>query len=273
MTQLSNPKYSVLMSVYKAENPAFLKQSIESILSQTAPCDDFVIVCDGPLTDELYNVLDSFNSNQINVIKFPQNEGLGTSLSKGISYCKNELIARMDSDDISSIDRMEKQLGAFINNPELAIISGTICEFTDDIHNIKGKRTLPSTNDEIKKFSRKRNPFNHPAVMFKKSAVLDAGNYSEDFHFFEDYYLWVRMLRKGFVGANLEDTLLYMRVDDNTMVRRGGFSYAKTMWKFHSWLKSIKWSSFWDFVSGALPHAIICVLPSGLRKLVYKIIH
>lgn len=263
--------YSVLMSVYGKENPIFLKESIQSILSQTVSTNDFVLVCDGPLTPELDAVINSFSG--INVVRLPENKGLGQALSHGITLCKNELVARMDSDDIAFPDRMEKQLDAFSANPDVSLISGTIVEFQDNISNIKGKRELPISNEEIRAFSRKRNPFNHPAVMFKKSAVIQCGNYDESYHLFEDYYLWVRMLQKGFKGFNLKDNLVYMRVDDNTIIRRGGASYAREMLRFHKWLRKQGWSTWGDYLTGAVPHAMVCVLPKGIRKAVYKRLH
>lgn len=265
--------YSVLMSVYSAEKPEFLRQSIDSVLSQTIPTDDFVIICDGPLTAELDGVLSSYNNSCINIIRLPVNGGLGKALSHGLTLCKHELVARMDSDDIALEDRMEKQLRAFSEDENLAMCSGTVIEFSDDINNIKGKRQVPSTNEEIRSFSRKRNPFNHPSMMFKKSAVINAGGYNEDYHLFEDYYLWVRMLMNNARGKNLDDGLVYMRVDDNTMVRRGGFSYAKDMLRFHGWLRKSHWSSVKDYMTGAIPHALVCILPAKIRKAVYKRLH
>ena len=260
------------MSVYAAEKPIFLEESIKSVLSQTIPTDDFVIVCDGPLTPDLYSILDKYQ-DKLHIIKSPVNEGLGKALSKGLIECKNNIVARMDSDDISFPNRMEKQLSAFEKNPDISLISGTVVEFSESTSNIRGKREVPQTPEEIRKFSRKRNPFNHPSIMFRKDAVDKAGGYNEDYHLFEDYYLWIRMLMNGCHGINLQDNLVYMRVDDNTMLRRGGLSYAKDMLSFHNWMRKSKWSSLGDFVTGALPHAIVCILPKGIRKAVYKRLH
>ena len=265
-------KYSVLMSVYAREKASFLKASIESILSQTVPADEFVIVCDGKLTDELDSVLSSF-TDKIKLVRLPENKGLGNALNAGLSACTNELVARMDSDDIAYPDRMEKQLKMFAQDPSLALTSGTVTEFKDDISNTEGKREVPLTDEEIRAFSHKRNPMNHPAVMFKKSAVEEAGGYSEEYPYFEDYYLWVRMLMKGAKAANTADALVYMRVDDDTFVRRGGKKYASDMLRFHRYLRAQKWASFSEYITGALPHALICVLPNGLRKAVYKMLH
>ncbi len=264
--------YSVLMSVYAKEDPSYLTSSIRSILDQTVPTDDFVIVCDGPLTEGLESVLRD-SEDSIRLIRLPENRGLGKALDAGLKECRHELVARMDSDDIAYPDRMEKQLKAFSEDPDLALMSGTITEFKDTVSAVTGKREVPLTNADIRAFSRKRNPMNHPAVMFKKSAVMAAGGYSEDYPLFEDYYLWVRMLQNGAIAANTSDPLVYMRVDDKTYLRRGGRKYASDMLRFHKYLRRSGWSSATDYITGAVPHAIICVMPNFIRGLIYSKLH
>lgn len=263
--------YSVLMSVYSKEKPEFLRSSIESILNQTVKTDDFVLVCDGPLTKELDCVIE-FYSDNLRVVRIEKNVGLGAALSVGIQHCQHELIARMDSDDISILNRCELQLGCFADNPNLDIVSGGLNEFIDDPSCISGRRLLPTENNEIVKYSKKRCPFNHPNVMYKKQAVLSAGNYSADFRM-EDYYLWIRMLQNGAQAMNLPDILLLMRTPADMFKRRGGWHYAQDMLKFHWWVHKSGWSSLMDFMTGAVPHAVVCVLPNEIRQQIYKILH
>lgn len=269
-------QYSVLMSVYIKEKPEFLKQAMESIRMQTVPTNDFVLVCDGPLTDDLNNVIleekIKFRDN-LKVIRLEKNSGLGNALNIGLKECKHELIARMDSDDLSRANRCEKQLAIFSQNPEIAFTSGIVNEFVNDPYVSTGKRVLPLTNDDIIKFSRKRNPINHPCVMFKKTAVEDSGGYKETFHLFEDYYLWVRMLMKGYKGMNLNDVLLDMRTSSEMYTRRGGMNYAKELLRFHKWLKKIGWINEFDYLLSVIPHAVLCIFPNGLRKIIYKRLH
>lgn len=268
--------YSVLMSVYYKENPDFLRQAIESMLCQSVKTNDFVLVCDGPLTLELDAVITEFEKEYphlFDVVRLEKNSGLGNALNAGLVKCRNELIARMDSDDISCADRCEKQLRAFRENPGLSIVSGTVIEFSDTQEKPAGKRILPGKHEEILKFSRKRNPFNHPAVMFKKGAVETVGGYSEKFPLFEDYYLWVRMLKSNAIGENLQDVLVNMRTPSDMFKRRGGKAYAKNMLKFHRWMLKSKWTTLCDFITGAVPHALVCVMPNGMRKAVYKLLH
>lgn len=264
------------MSVYFREKPDNLRQAMESMRKQTIPTDDFVLVCDGKLTPELDAVIEEEKEkfgNVLHVVRLKKNSGLGNALNAGLKHCKNELVARMDSDDLSRPDRCEKQLKLFTAHPEVSLSSGTVSEFITDSKKSTGKRTLPITDKEIRIFSRKRNPMNHPCVMFRKNAVEKAGGYKETYHLFEDYYLWVRMLMKGYRARNLEDVLLDMKSSTDMYERRGGRKYAQDMLRFHRWMKKSGWSKESDYLSGAVPHAVVCVLPNGIRKIIYKKLH
>ena len=169
-------QYSVLMAVYYKENASYLRQAIESIQNQTFPTNDFVLVCDGPLNLELDAVISEKQKemgNTFHVIRLEKNCGLGNALNEGIRHCKNELIARMDSDDISYPDRCVRQMKVFELNPEIDICSGIIEEFSKSPDIIYARRVLPETSEEISKFAMKRNPFNHPCVMSVSYTHLD----------------------------------------------------------------------------------------------------
>lgn len=271
-----NQKYSVLMSVYAKEKAEYLQESMESMFSQTIKSDDFILVCDGPLGEELNKVIEEMETKYaeiLHVIRLEKNMGLGNALNYGLKYCKYDLVARMDSDDISISNRCEKELEVFCNHSGISIVSGTILEFEKTTQKVIGKRSLPKLHKEICKFSRKRNPFNHPVVMFRKSAVQDVGGYSEEYPLFEDYYLWIRMLRNGNIGYNLQEPILYMRISTEMYLRRGGKKYASDMLKFHKWMKKVKWSDKKDYLTGAVPHALVCLIPNGIRKIVYNQLH
>lgn len=264
-------KYSVLMSVYVKEKPEYLRQSIESILAQTVKADEFVIVCDGPLTEELNQVLYQYevsNPDIMKVIRLKHNQGLGLALNAGLSQCTNELVARMDSDDISFPDRMEKQL-KIMEQENVDIVSGTIIEFAEKIDNELARRVLPQDPEAIRKFARRRNPFNHPAVMYKKKSVIEAGGY-KDFWLFEDYFLWIRMLLLGYEGYNIQEPIVYMRSGDALYERRGGIKYAGQIIKFRWFMFRHGYSGLADFVVTAAGHTIVALVPNGLRKRIYE---
>ena len=156
------PDYSVLMSVYKNEKPDFLKTAMNSMWNQTVPPDDFVLMCDGPLTPELDTVIRNMEQAhaKLHVIRFPENHGLGHALQVGVKECKNEYVARMDSDDISRPERCEKELRVFENHPELAIVGSVIEEFTEIepdsfVPNaVNSKRVVPETSEQIVEFAK-----------------------------------------------------------------------------------------------------------------------
>lgn len=228
---MSIQPYSVLISVYYREKPAYFDQALNSIVMQTEMPDEIVVVRDGPLTPELDEVLQRYDRDYPGLFRILTNEknlGLGPSLARGVEACRNELIARMDSDDISRPDRMEKQLNVFLDEPETAVCGGAIREFNgDDINDETGFRICPETNDELKTYMKKRCPFNHMTVMYKRSEVLRAGNY-KDFLYNEDYLLWIDMAKAGCVFRNLKDVLVDVRTDDQLYSRRGGDVYFRS---------------------------------------------
>ena len=228
--------YSVLMSVYYKENPAFVKLAIESMLNQTVKPEQMVIVKDGELSQELNNVIGEYkriNPELFTVVEIKENKGLGLALDEGMKYCRNELIARMDSDDISMSDRCERELSVFSKRSEIDIVSGAIEEFVDDVNNIVSIRRVPESQEAIMKQMRRRSAFNHPAVMYKKSAVIRCGGYGGSARK-EDHDLFSRMLNQGCKAYNIQEPVLYYRAGDESIKRRKSWknvsSYIEIMW-------------------------------------------
>ena len=264
--------YSVLMSVYFKENPRFLRQSIESMLNQTVKTNDFVLICDGPLTQNLNSIIDEFEKKYpeiFNIIRLEKNQGLGHSLNIGIINCKNELIARMDSDDISLLNRCQQQIYIFNQMPDIDIVSGYIEEFENLPSDTDIIKKVPETNNEIKEYSKIRSPFNHPCVMYKKNAVIRAGNYREFYHM-EDYDLWIRMLIDGCKGYNIQNVLLQMRAGSGMYRRRGSLKYLASISRFEYNLVCINYIKWNTFLFAWTSHAIVCFLPNSIRKLFYR---
>lgn len=264
--------YSVLMSVYYKEQPEYLRQSMQSVFEQTIPTDDFVLVCDGPLTEKLEAVIVEMQEQYpliLNVVRFETNRGLGPALNDGLLQCKNRLVARMDSDDIASPNRCELELSAFAQNNALSIVGGTIEEFEMNVENILSKKEMPEDHEDIVAFARTRCPFNHPTVMYDKNLVIHSGGYP-DLPLHEDYALWVNLLRNGAKTKNLKETLCYMRVDSGLYGRRGGLSYLKTAIKFRWHLYKIDFSGIFEVLYVICALTLVCLVPTALRKLIYK---
>lgn len=223
-------KYSVLMSVYINEKPQYLREAINSMLNQTLKLDEFVIIQDGNLTKELEAVIEEYKNkykNLFNIIKIKENVGLGEALAIGVRACKNEYIARMDSDDIATKERCEKEIKMLNENPNIDVVGSIVAEFNMDINNITGYRILPEKNKEIQEFAKKRNPCAHSSIIMKKSKVLAVGNY-KGYLYFEDYDLWIRMIRNGCQFYNIQDVLIYMRAEEEFYKRRGRYALFKT---------------------------------------------
>lgn len=224
-------KYSVLMSVYKNDSPEYLKLALESIYDkQTRKPDEIVVVFDGPLTDELHKVLNEFYVGKENVVfYYPQevNRGLGEALRIGSEKCTGDYILRMDSDDISDSQRFEKQIAYVEAHPEVDVLGTDIAEFqiTEQEGN-KRVRVCPAKHEDIVKMSKKRNPMNHVTVCIKKSALEKSGGY-KSLILLEDYYLWLNMIIAGCNLANINESLVYVRVGNGFNSKRGSKERVK----------------------------------------------
>lgn len=262
--------YSVLMSVYDKEKPEFLSAAMQSIFNQTVKTDDFILVCDGPLTAGLDTTIEEMASvhPELHVIRLEKNSGLGTALNVGMRHCRHELVARMDSDDISRPDRCEKQLNMFLKNPELSIVSGTVEEFVSSPDQVEAKRILPEKQVDIVEFAKKRNPFNHPCVMYKKSAVEAVGGY-QDFYLLEDYYLWVRMLQNGAKGYNIQEPLLWMRAGPEMYKRRAGWKYAKSQKELFKYMKDTEFINCGQYMKSVAVRTASSLTPNWIREFMF----
>lgn len=265
-------KYSVLMSLYKKEKPEFMKQSIESMLNQTVMPDEIVIVKDGPLTDELDEILKEYKNKHwelFNIVESERNLGLGLALNLGLNHCNNELVARMDTDDISLPNRCEKQLNAFKKDKQLVIVGTMIDEFYNEPNKIISSRIVPTTHDDIYEFAKRRSPFNHPTVMYKKSKVLECGGYS-DLRRNQDVDLFGRMLFAGFKAANINESLLLFRSNNDLSKRRRSWENTKSYIKTIRNLWKLGYSGFGDYVTVAVGQTVMFLCPLYVQNWLYK---
>ena len=265
-------KYSVLMSVYRNEKPGILRQSMQSIYDQSVPTDDFVLICDGPLTKRLDEVIDEMQKKfgkRLRVIRLPENHGLGYCLRMGIPECKHDLIARMDSDDISRKDRCEKELKAFEEYADVSVVGGIVGEFEVTTDAIKSVRRVPETNEEIIKFARWRSPMNHPSVMLRKKDVLAVGGYPEVRNC-QDWYLWVNLLTNGYKCYNIQEVLVYMREDRTTFQRRAGWRYFKIQKGLFDTMRRKRFMSIPQYATVVSVRFCSAMAPNGLRRAMFE---
>lgn len=259
------------MTVYKSDNPDYFRLSLESMLNQTMKSNDIVIVCDGPISKELQDVIDESKKRSpfINQIILEHNVGLGLALNEGLKVCKNELVARMDSDDISLPTRCEKQLKMFRKDSELVIVGCPVKEFVGDEKNIVGKRDVPLDNESIYKFCKRRDPFNHPTVIYRKSKVLKYGPYG-DYRKNQDTDLWIKMLSNGCKCANHPEYLLLFRFDESTYKKRKSWINTKLLIQIRKKAWKSGFCSWWDYFNVKIAQLTIFIMPIWFQKFVYK---
>lgn len=271
MGNVQLPEYSVLMSVYAKDRPDWLEAAFQSMARQTCPPSEMVIVEDGPLTDALYAMLDALAAQckiPVRRVSISVCGGLGNALHRGVLECRCEWIARMDADDIAAPDRCEAQLAAALAHN--ADIVGCDCEeFIDAPGSCVSRREFPENHEALVRFSRRRSPFCHPATLFRKSAVLNAGNYRNEL-LMEDYDLYVRMLMGGAVGYTVKRVLFFSRINKDYFKRRGGWQYVKRLLQYNWRLMKAGWMRPHDFVIRSAGNLLVGLAPSSLREEFYK---
>lgn len=264
-------KFSVLMSLYIKEKPEYFKECMESIIHQTVIPTEIVIVKDGPLTEGLESVLNEYVEKEPNlykIVSLKKNVGLGLALAEGVKNCTYELIARMDTDDIARKDRFEIQLQKFVDNPKLDICGSHIIEFEGNVNNILSERKVPLQHKKIVKYQRQRSAFNHMTVMYKKSMVLNAGNY-EHCPLMEDDMMWVRMILAGAKCANIDDNLVYARTGSAMIERRGGMAYLKKYKHGRKKILKTGYISQWDYLKTVGIQTVVALIPTNIRLFIF----
>jgi len=265
-------RFSILISIYKKEDPTFLQQALLSVWDhQLLKPSEIILVEDGELTPELYQVLDDWSHNLPNVFKrvpLAKNVGLGKALNEGLEHCSFEWVFRMDTDDICTPDRFKRQADFIYEHPDVDIFSSQITEFEGNVKNITGVKKVPLNDKDILKFVQWRSPFNHVAVAYKKSIIESVGGYQHHL-LMEDYNLWLRVLAAGYKGANIEESLVWVRAGDDMIRRRKGWAYVKSEWKFFKLKQDLNFQpvipALFIFSARALPR----ILPSSILIKLY----
>lgn len=199
------------------------------------------------------------------------NQGHGNARRASLSHCTNELVALMDADDISLPNRFATQLAVFQENESVDIVGGQITEFIGDPSHVIGKRSVPAQDADIKAYMKKRCPMNQVSVMFKKSFVEKAGGY-QDWFCEEDYYLWIRMAEANGVFANVEDTLVNVRVGDEMSTRRGGWKYFSSEARLQGYMLKKGLISLPRYLNNvAIRFGGEVVIPNRLRTKLFRV--
>lgn len=267
-------KFSVLMSIYYKEKPLFFDMALKSILiDQTVLPSEVVLIKDGPLGKELEEVLSKYLKkfpNKFNVVVFEKNKGLGEALRTGVETCKNDIIFRMDTDDIAVPTRFEQQFNYMKEHPEIDVLGGNIIEFNNSIDEENTRtKVMPKTYEEIKKYAKMRNPINHMTVCFRKQSVLSVGNY-QHMLLLEDYYLWCRMIIAGKKIHNLDSVLVYARIGNGFIDRRSSKKQLIGWKELQKYLYSKKFITFFEKARNLIVMYVLIYSPKKLLSFLYK---
>ncbi|WP_270832518.1 glycosyltransferase [Faecalibacillus intestinalis] len=270
-------KFSVLMSVYKNDNPDYFKLALESVsISQTVKPNQIVIIEDGSVSKRIDGIIDHFkitcNDIEFTIIKNETNIGLAKSLNKGINYCKYEWIARMDADDIAVKNRFEKQLQAIKNDKDITVIGGKIEEFNNSVGDLNSERLLAIDFETVKHISKTRNPMNHMTVMYRKENIIKVNCYDEKCGKLEDYKLWITLLINGAKIVNLPDTLVYARVGNGFVSRRSEKREIYDWDNLQDYMRQNKYISFTKSLVNKCYIRVFMCMPSNLKTALYKYI-
>jgi glycosyltransferase involved in cell wall biosynthesis len=263
--------YSVLMTVWAKDDPNHLALSLQSMIDQTKPSDDLVLVKDGPLTPELERVISKFQAEcpSLHPVALPLNVGLGEALNAGLAHCRNDLVARMDADDIALPERCALQVDAFAKDPSLDIVGGYAFEFSGDNQASHSLKTVPLDPASIYRYGRRRNPFIHPTVMYKKGTILTLGGYSR-LRRGQDMDLFSRLLHAGCKAQNLPVPLIHFRSGEDLYKRRKSWkasqNYIATIYR--SW--RMGYASLTDLLIATTGRLTMLLLPVPVLKLLYR---
>lgn len=265
-------KYSFLISVYAKDDPEYFRLAMESMIGQSVPADEIVLVIDGPIGEQLSDMINKYCLAYPNLIipcRLEQNVGLGMALNEGIKSAKNELIARMDSDDISLPSRCEKQLECFAENENLGIVGSYVGEFIKDPNKVISIRRVPTLEKQIYDYNKRRSAFNHPSVMFKKSVVINIGMYS-NLRRNQDIELFGRMMYNHISCSNISEVLLYYRVAGDSYKRRKNWantsSYIAVIYSFYK----KGYSTLVDLLLVLISQLLLFILPNFAIRVLYR---
>ena len=263
--------FSVLISVYKNEKSLCFREALDSVFAQTVQPTEIVLVEDGPLTSDLYSVIDEYKEKYpiFNIVENENNLGLGLALQKGVLACNNDIIARMDTDDVIPEDRFEKQLAKMEEGYD--VVSCWSQLFVDNRDNVIAIKTRPEHHEDIVKLAHRRSPVCHAAAFMRKSAVLKAGNYQHR-QYYEDYNLWVRMIQNGARFYNVQEVLYEIRTTEEQLNRRGGWTYLKRELKYLREFYDMGFYSWKDLIINSNIRIAARLMPQWLRGFVFKMI-
>jgi glycosyltransferase involved in cell wall biosynthesis len=262
--------FSLLVAVYDGDRPDYLRRAFRSAVDdQTVRPDQVVIVRDGPVREELAGCLDELRAASpvpVTLVPLPRNGGLGPALDRGMAASRFDVIARMDADDVAMPHRFEVQLPLIA---EADIVGSGLLEFMTDTDRVVGQRVPPTGADRIRRSARMHDPFNHPTVVYRRTAVQAAGGYG-DIPLMEDYALFARMLACGARPVNVPEPLVYYRVSPDSFKRRGGTTLLRSELRLQRQFRRDGFTTPWQYARNVLVRGGYRLIPWWCRRAVYR---
>lgn len=267
-------KFSVLMSVYYKENPSYFELALcSNLVTPTLRPSELVLVCDGDLTPDLEEVIAKYQNNYPEVLKVyrKENGGLGKALNYGLTKCQYNLIARSDSDDVCAKDRFKLQVEYLENNPDIAVVGGSIQEFKEEPSIPFRRKDNPATPDGAYNKAKVCNPLNHMTVMFRRDVILGLGSY-RDVPYLEDYDLWIRLLIAGYKVSNINEIMVYARVGNGMAARRSNRKQIEGWRTVSAYMLKNGMINKWQYYRNMLYIKGFVYMPISLKEFFYNTI-
>ncbi len=266
------PKFTLLLSIYKSSDANELDMALHSICISSLRPSQLCLVFDGAVLVDVEGVVSKYKKYlPIEEIRLEQNIGLGPALNAALPFCKFDWVARFDADDVCHPERFQRQFEFLRKNPDVDLLSSWVGEFDETPESCHSIRKVPRSHTEIVSYSKYRNPFNHMAVVFRKSAVMAVGGY-QACYLYEDYDLWMRMLHSGARSANVDEVLVYARVGNGMGMRRGGWSYLLSEFKSLSRFYRSGYIALHHYLIMLLIRVPARIIPPSLRLMFYRYI-
>lgn len=263
--------FSLLMSTWAGDDPDHLRLALESSTrDQLRPPTEVVLVQDGPVPPTLAAEIERLVAAgpvPVNHLVLTENAGLGPALQAGLRACAHDIVARMDSDDVSEPERFARQLPVIEAGAD--IVGSGLIEFGASPEDVVGRRTPPVTSEEIRRVVRFRDPFNHPTVVYRRAAVLAAGGYP-DLGLLEDYLLFTRMVEGGAVPVNLPEPLVRYRVGAGAYARRGGRALLRSELELQRRLRRLGITTRTEYLRNVAVRGGYRLVPESVRKVAYR---
>lgn len=263
---------SVIMSTYKGNKAIYLKESLDSLNNQSEIASEIILIIDGPIDTKQMEVIKVFQyAGDFKYYQLEQNRGLAYCMNFALKHSTNDIVARMDADDVCYFDRFEKEYKEVKDNKNLVCCSWH-AEFETSTNNIKALKKTPKLDKDIRKAIGIRNIISHPTIMLYKDILIKNGGYNENVGMLEDYELHLRLLNNKVNYTCIQEPLVYVRTDENQYSRRGGLKYLINEYKFRYMCYKKGYISLKNLFVTIILYSFLRLFPTKYKHFLYKLV-